>query len=186
MKEILEPRRAFFRDLGIGAAAFALLSNGCDLYSHDGDNTPSGFDLADYPDMFTDYSNFNGRIVVGSTAIASDVIAAVDIAQGLYLQGIEPGATVLDTELSDLEQNLIIIGRPDSNPLVSNYTLPSLNPGEGLLKIVNHNDYAHLIVSGYDPESTRVAAKVLANHQDYALSGPEAITIGDLANPMLK
>jgi len=72
------------------------------------------------------------------------------------------------------------------NSLIDNYTLPNLSDGEGLLKIVDHLGFAHLIVSGYSADDVRKAAKVLANHKDYNLNGDEIFITGDLANPVIR
>ena len=184
--------------LAAGVVAGCIDSSGDDLQQ-----TPNPYDLADYPLMFIDYSNFNGRIVVGSTAPSSDVVAAVDITTSLQYQTVQTedgeivlgqlpvGTVALDIEISSLEQNLILIGMPSSatgspNTLIDNYALPPLSEGEGLLKIVNHNDCAHLIVSGYSSADVRKAAKVLANYKDHNLSGSEVFIVGDLTNPTIR
>ena len=62
--------------------------------------SPPIYDLADYPSMFADESNFDGRIVVGEKAPASDVVSATDIVAGLTYEGLTVPLVLLDSEVS--------------------------------------------------------------------------------------
>jgi hypothetical protein len=181
----------------IASVGFAISPLACDDSGDDTSiETPvQTYDLANYPSQYIADNVFEGRIVIGVSAPASDAIAAVDIATSLQyagenpIQRIDVGTVALDSTLSNLEQNLIIIGMKDpvnGNSILDNYTLPNLNDGEGLLKIVNHNNYAHLIVSGYSTEDVRKASRVLADYEFYDLSGDEIFIVGTPLLPEIK
>jgi hypothetical protein len=151
--------------------------------------------LDNYPNMFFDEGNFNAILVVGNLAPSEDVLAVSDIISGLQfhqlnnaeseedvtIQRIEVGAAKLASEVPDIERNIISIGTGCNNAVteqmegIRRHCKYDLNEGEGLIKVQEHNGFAHLIVKGYDNKETRAAARVLANYQDYDLKGKKYI-----------
>ena len=51
-------------------------------------------------------------------------------------------------------------------------------PGKAMLKLFENGGNVALLVAGADALDTRRAARVLANHQDYDLSGDEVLVTG--------
>ncbi len=144
-------------------------------------------DLDNYPKLFVKNGQFNGHIVVGDSAPASDVVAAVDIATSIkkYLEdedyhNIGIGTAKLSSEISDpLNMNLISVGSLCDNPvsaqLMGNPYICTkyFEKGDGLIKLYSYNGYVQLLVTGYSDKETRVAAKTLANWEQNDLEGTE-------------
>jgi len=151
-------------------------------------------DFRNYPEFLVENNRLNGVIVVGDRAPAEDVVAAVDIATGLQYESsesigrsvtiskIEVGATKLASEIRDPEaQNLILVGRPTryaggmANKLIDNFEeeLSEIPGGQSRLQIVRNGRNIAVIVTGRDQNGPRNAARVLANYEDYDLSGKE-------------
>ncbi len=136
-------------------------------------------DLSNFPELFFNNGIFNGYIVVGDNAPASDVIAAVDIAKSLNHDS-TVGSTKLASEISDpSNMNLISIGNPCNNAITDylmgnpSYCTKHFDDGEGKIKLYNYNKHYQLIVAGHSDYDTRQAAKVLANWNYYDLTGSE-------------
>lgn len=149
-----------------------------------------GIDLANYPGLFIKDGWFNGYFVVGWEAPPIDNLAMTDIAVNGDYEVVD--ATKLDIELSDpLSNNLIVIGRPEDNQVARMLTGESkasnfLKPGEGMIKLYSNNGYVQMLVTGYTPEDTRKAAKILRDYQDYKLEGTKIIVTGTRANPKVE
>jgi len=142
-----------------------------------------------YPDFLIKDNKLDAITVIGNGAPAVDSIAATDILLGLryYNDGqtmhtIDIPAAVLSSEVSNPRaQNMILIGRPtkyagsESNPLIDDFSIPSLDYGEGLLKISDNGDYVALIVTARDKEGIIKVAQYLKNYNDHTaiLKGTE-------------
>ena len=142
-----------------------------------------------YPDFLIKDNKLNAITVIGNGAPAVDSIAATDILLGLryYSDGqtmhtIDIPAAVLSSEVSNPRaQNMILVGRPtkyagsESNPLIDDFSLPSLGYGNGLLKIADNGDYVAVIVTARDEEGIIKVAQYLKNYNDHTaiLKGTE-------------
>jgi hypothetical protein len=161
---------------------------------------PYPTDLGLYPDPFGERSilNIPTTIVLPDLPSSNDLSAAATIAAGLgrmsngRIDLRAKSASELDpATLSD--SHLIVIGKPDSNSLLSNLELPlpinddTLTPGQGILEeiVSPWNEFRIvLIVSGLDEEGLLKASHTL-NRQAHFLGmrGPIAIVIDLLPLP---
>ncbi|MCP3685649.1 MAG: hypothetical protein GY861_23615 [bacterium] len=163
-------------------------------------------DLSDFPDLFLEDGNFNGFIVIGQDAPSADTVASIDIATSIqYATGTSSssggssgdssssafdtlsltGYAKLDTEIFSLDQNLISVGNPCDNSITKEISGETdcdfdLEEGQGIIKLYHYGDYHHLIVTGSSVMDTRMAARVLANYEEYAeqLYGTEVKVVG--------
>lgn len=145
--------------------------------------TPHG--LQYYPAPFVRDNRFNGIIVVGSSAPAEDIVAAQNIIESLtfvsddsVIRKIEIGVVKLDTEITNINQNIISIGNPCVNSITGKITQSrdcsyGLKPGEAVLKLFRNNGYTHLVVIGYSGQETKAIVKILTNYRDYKLYGSD-------------
>jgi hypothetical protein len=123
---------------------------------------------------------------VGANVVSSPLGSAVTI------QKIEPGATKLASEVSDLSgQNTIIVGGPCANEAAQDFLgvtaancldgAPEVNTA--VISLKAYGDKVAMLVNGYSATDTRRAARVLANYDDYDLMGSEvAVTGTDFTN----
>jgi len=142
-------------------------------------------DLSDFPNMFLG----DVRIIVGRAAKAEDVLGAIDITVALQqrlgrnrrLEG-----AVLDTEVDDLSaKNAIIVGGPCINSAAAKIMgypqncLEGFELGKGIIKLyeLETGNYI-LLAAGTTALDTRRVTSVLANYNEYALSGNEMIITG--------
>jgi hypothetical protein len=122
-------------------------------------------DLANFPELFAIGNYINAIIVVGDKAPADDVIAATDIS--LSFEGKKSlSPTLLASEVTSLNQNIISVGNPCDNPITSKITgitecTGGLKPGQAVITIEEHGEYVHLVVFGYSRLETRQAARAL-------------------------
>lgn len=127
--------------------------------------------LSDFPDSFIENGSFDGVIVVGNQAPASDVIAQSNLVQ--YLVGYTGkslvGSTKLSGEISNLNQNIISIGSPCHNPIsaqIMNNPQPcnkELQEGKGFIKLFKYDGYYHMVIAGYSDKDARQAVTDLIN-----------------------
>ncbi len=102
--------------------------------------------------------------------------------------------TLLDSEVGSRVQdyNLILVGGPCASDTVAMVdTFPACGewpyqPGEAVIWLAENGDNVALLVAGTDALDTRMAAKVLANHEDYDLSGDKAMVTGTLSSPRVQ
>ena len=160
----------------------------------------SALDLSDYPNMFVKEVQgkkyFDGLMVLGDFATASDVIGAIDLAVALQsevttagldesLKGLYNSHAVLASEIKGIEnrQSLIIIGGPCANPVAAHFLNTKKDCTEGFLvgkariKIFENGKYVAILVAGLHGEETRMATSVLSNYKDYKeyLKGEEVV-----------
>lgn len=147
-------------------------------------------DLSNYPFFLIENGKSNAFFVVGSKSPSTDNLAMTDIVAGLTNSGyIIVDVTKLDSEINDpFHSNLVVIGKSSDNDVTN--TLfdgagKSLKEGEGMIKLFENNGYVQMIVTGYSPEDTRKAAKVLQNYKQYNLQGKEVIITGSLTQPIV-
>ncbi len=144
---------------------------------------PLNKDLSSYPALFLKDSTFNGYLVVGENAKASDVLAAADIVIGLANAGYNfpSSVTKLTNEITKLkDSNLILVGGPCVNSLTANFMnsfgecTEGFNPGRAKILLYENGEKIALVVAGYSGEDTRAAGKILENFAVYKLSGKSA------------
>ncbi|MBI2109603.1 hypothetical protein HYT58_00320 [Candidatus Woesearchaeota archaeon] len=57
-------------------------------------------------------------------------------------------------------------------------------PGEAVVQLAANGDKVAMIVAGWDAIDTRMAAKVVANHEDYAdFKGTKVTVTGTISSP---
>lgn len=126
-------------------------------------------------------------VIVGDTAPAYDVIAAVDISKYLNTRGLKTTAK-LASEISDITaQNSIIVGNVCNNPLTHKF-LGRQEPcdkenkqGTGFVRIIIHpTEKVTIIVSGYGETSTRKAANILTMPQKLEQNDPINIKVEEV------
>jgi len=145
----------------------------------------AAFDLGDFPNPFLD----DMRVVVGKAAKAEDVLGAIDIVASLQQRvgrGRRLEGAILDTEVESLESmNSIVVGGPCINSAAARLMgwpencLEGFELGKGIIKMYEfgNGNYA-LLAAGTTALDTRRVTTVLANYNDYALSGTEMIITG--------
>jgi hypothetical protein len=97
---------------------------------------------------------------------------------------ISVSAVKLDTELSSAtSKNLVAVGGPCANSVVAELmgnpadcsVALGTESGQALIKLFENGDYVALVVAGQDAMDTRLASQIVANWEDYDLSGDEMI-----------
>jgi len=97
-------------------------------------------------------------ILTGLAVLASDIIGTVD------------------------QQNVIAVGNPCNNSVVDNFTSCegwNYSEGQAMIKLFQNGDNLALVAAGTTVEDTRRAALVLANYEDFNLTGDEVCVEGD-------
>lgn len=153
-------------------------------------------DLRDFPDMFTSkVKNGNVAIVVGKAAKAEDIIGSIDIAVMLQKEiGSDKKLNIakLDNEIGDLSKyNSIVVGGPCANAAAAKLLdypkncLEGFEVGKGYLEFYEwENGNVALLAAGTVALDTRRTTHVLANYEDYTLSGPKMVVSGVNVNSL--
>ena len=80
--------------------------------------------------------------------------------------------------------NAIVVGGPCANSAAATLMgnpencVAGFEPGKAMVKLFENGNKVALLVAGYSSDDTRRAARVLANHADYDLSGDEVVISG--------
>ncbi len=125
-------------------------------------------------------------ITMGDTAVtktkAGEVCTVADITP----------RTLLDSEVSDpTDYNVVAVGGPCANDVVARIAgFPTCDSyrsmykdGEAIIQLAENGENVALLVAGYNAIDTRKAGKVLANWEDYDLSGAKVKVTGQLSSP---
>ncbi|MBU4284471.1 MAG: hypothetical protein KKA61_02135 [Nanoarchaeota archaeon] len=143
-------------------------------------------DLADYPKPFIKGEVLNSIIIVGENAKTGDMIGAIDIATSLG-PPFESGVIVLDTQIDNIkEQNIIIVGGPCVNTAaaeIMGWPLKcdqDFEPGKAKIKLFDNGNNVALLVAGYAVDDTTIACRLLANYDDYDITGNEIEVAGTI------
>ncbi len=157
------------------------------------------YDLSNVYKKFVDGNSFSGFLVVGSNSPASDNLALVDI--GIAFSDVVEVVDVskLDREVPDIQNHdAIVIGRPCENKAVSKLLgnvhdcHSGLLEGQGLIKLYQHEDKVQVLITGYDTEETRKAAKLFSAYvkemldngrSNHELDGNEVVVVGSKEKP---
>ncbi|MBT6040474.1 hypothetical protein HOH15_00940, partial [Candidatus Woesearchaeota archaeon] len=122
-------------------------------------------------------------------------VAEADATTDVYSPNFGVDQIKLDTEVTQEEitnKNIVLVGRPtiyagnNANPLIDNYELPELNPGDGFIGLrdngnIDDNGWfkplTALIVSGNTPQDVLNAGHIFNDYKYYDLDevGQEAI-----------
>ena len=110
-----------------------------------------------------------------------------------------PADITIDTKLSsevagaETAHQLILVGGPCANPTVEAVSSLGktcsgwdLGAGEAVLKMASNGNKIALLIAGTNAVDTRMAAKVIANYEDYDLSGSSVVVTGSMSSPVLK
>ncbi len=121
--------------------------------------------------------------------IAASVSTAAGGTATYTLSKLNVGAAKLDSEISDVgANNLIVVGGPCANKVAATVlgkTFPACGADSGidagtavLQEVVQSSGKVALVAAGYDAADTRRATKVLGNYDTYQLSGAKVIVTG--------
>jgi hypothetical protein len=130
--------------------------------------------------------------VYGNVFVAPIVATVSTAASGIptyTLSKLNVGSAKLDSEISDVgANNLIVVGGPCANKVsaqVLGKTFPACGADSGIAAgtavikaVAQSSGNVALVVAGYDAVDTRRATRVLANYDQYALSGSEVTVTG--------
>ncbi len=109
---------------------------------------------------------------------------SMDIVTETIVNPISVGAVKLDFEIKLIDnQNIIAVGGACANSVVAELmgnpkncaTSTGMQSGQALIKLFENGDYVALVVAGQDAMDTRLASQIVANWDDYDLSGSEMI-----------
>lgn len=155
----------------------------------------TNFDLSDYPEMFITDGNFNGLVVVGENSDASARTTAISIVASMRYTTPEGEDLAVnfdrkkilapDSKINDIfARNLIVVGSACDN-LISAQLLGNPEPctetglqsNQGMIKLFQENGRVVVLVTGYGPQTTKAAAKVLTKYIFFAntLRGTEVV-----------
>jgi hypothetical protein len=89
------------------------------------------------------------------------------------------GLAVLDEDAASMSKHMVVVGGPCVNTVAASLMgnpascAEGFEEGKAMLKYFNRNGRAALLVAGYSAQDTLGASYVLADYEDYALSGNE-------------
>ncbi len=118
--------------------------------------------------------------------VGANVVTAQS-AESVNVQKIEVGTAKLASEVGSFEsQNTIVVGGPCANAKAAEFLgVTASNCLEGapeentaVVSLKEYGENVALLVNGYGAMDTRRAARVLANYDDYTLSGEEVVVTG--------
>jgi hypothetical protein len=115
---------------------------------------------------------------------ASQLEVAGSGAVSEQVQEISVNAVKLDTEVSDaLGSNIVAVGGPCANSVVAELMgdpavcedALGISSGQALIKLFENDGNYALVVAGQDAMDTRLASEIVANWDDYELTGTEMV-----------
>jgi hypothetical protein len=124
-----------------------------------------------------------GEVYIAPTD-ATQITVAGDGAVSQQVQEISVNAVKLDTEVSDaLGSNLVAVGGPCANSVVAELMenpavcedALGISSGQALIKLFENDGNYALVVAGQDAMDTRLASEIVANWDDYELTGTEMV-----------
>jgi hypothetical protein len=107
--------------------------------------------------------------------------ASVGGGSGVTITPIQVGTAKLASEVRDISaQNMIVVGGPCANTVAAQLMGASaatcangFTEGKAMIKLYEQGSKVAMLVAGYSALDTRRASRVLANYDQYALSGSE-------------
>jgi len=144
---------------------------------------PEGSDEAE--DLTIEYPLVQRGVHVFVVAGDFSLSAAAGGAVGARVSRIAVGTAKLASEVEDITAvNALVVGGPCANSaaaaLMGNpeNCAAGFEPGKAMIKLFESGNKVSLLVAGYSGDDTRRAARVLANHGMYDLSGDEIVVSG--------
>ena len=144
---------------------------------------PEGSDEAE--DLTIEYPLVQRGVHVFVVAGDFSLSAATGGVIGARVSRIAVGTAKLASEVEDITAvNAIVVGGPCANSaaaaLMGNpeNCAAGFEPGKAMIKLFESGNKVSLLVAGYSGDDTRRAARVLANHGMYDLSGDEIVVSG--------
>jgi len=121
--------------------------------------------------------------VYGNVFVAPLAASAVGgLAGGSTSDQVNPfsvGLAVLDADAEGMSKNMLVIGGPCANTVAAGLMgnpedcAEGFEEGKAMLKYFDRNGKDALLVAGYSAEDTMGASRVLADFEDYDMSGDE-------------
>jgi hypothetical protein len=155
----------------------------------------TSYGIESYPKMFANGQFFEDVLLTGSTAPAQDVLALTDVAVGLQNDGLVVPVAELDTAITTLDQDMVVVGDVCENVVLQDilcytpatcgdvYSDLGMDSDEAYIGLFEQNGYTYLIVTGEDPAMRRTAAQVVAAHGDPLFVGQSMIVAGPTIIP---
>lgn len=142
-----------------------------------------------YPFVKNNVPN-NVLVVIPYDYTYDEFNAANEIATSLKGKNLAAPLVVTDKEIPSGEHNLILIGNPCNNVLISRALATvdcssDLESGQGILKLINNDRTSTLVVSGHDRNDIHKALIVLTNYNFYPLMGESILVEGEVGNLVL-
>jgi len=154
----------------------------------------SALDLKNFPQMFIKNDQIDAIIVVGRSAKAEDVLGSVDVSVMLQNEVNVKQATMakLDNEVGSLSAyNSIVIGGPCANSAAAKLLdypkncLEGYDVGKGYIKLFEwSNGNIAMLVAGTTAIDTRRTTHILANYDEYNLTGTSLVVSGVSMNDL--
>ena len=121
--------------------------------------------------------------VFGNVFVAPlDASAVGGLAGGTTADQVNPftvGLAVLDADAEGMSKNMLVVGGPCANTVAADLMgnpevcTEGFEEGKAMLKFFDRNGKDALLVAGYSAEDTMGASRVLADFEDYDMSGDE-------------
>jgi len=162
---------------------------GVDLVDISEDNSDTKLGVTDKGTKYTyDDENKDSLVidhpdgdVKGNVFVAPIAGEAVTSSTGsVVVNKIDVGSTKFDSEVDSVSaQNVIAVGGPCVNTVSADLLgnpadcTAGFEVGKAMVKLFANGDNVALLVAGFTGEDTRAASKVMANYEDYDLSGME-------------
>ena len=147
--------------------------------------------LKNFPYPFVKNNVPNGLyIVIPYDYTYNEFKAANDLADSLKGMNVLPPSVITPNYLPQGDHNLVLIGNPCNNKLISNELAIldcdlSLKQGEGFIRLINHERTSTLIVSSFRPEDLVKPVIILTNYDFYPLMGKTITIDGEVGNLIL-
>lgn len=127
------------------------------------------------------YDTAYAKVYIAPTEASTSEVSATTVSTVIP---ISVSAVKLDTEVSNpTAKNIVAVGGPCANSVVAELmgnpadcsTALGIESGQALIKLFENGDYVAVVVAGQDAMDTRLASQIVANWEDYDLSGTEMI-----------
>ncbi|HHE36900.1 MAG TPA: hypothetical protein ENL16_03755 [Candidatus Woesearchaeota archaeon] len=127
-------------------------------------------------------------VAAGSVEVKESTATSGGTIETTTVTPIAIGLAVLDTDAPAIgTENMIVVGGPCANTVAAELMgnpencAEGFEPGKAIIKLFP--DQNALLVAGYEAQETLGACYVLADHEDYDLSGTEVeVVVADLSD----
>lgn len=152
---------------------------GVDIFQTGVTNGPDKLKMTLPKDQLEALVYYTSGVTKTSTSGSSDGVETTVVTP------IEVGSAKLDTEVSDISaQNMIVVGGPCANSVAAELMgnpavcTEGFEEGKAMIKLFENGDKVAMLVAGATALDTRRAARVVANYDQYDLSGMEVEVVG--------